>query len=56
MVELDRLGTNLPTVTDCQTLFGQGAAALPTVTLPAMSGRIGPVTDQQGTGSAHRAQ
>ena len=41
LAEINALGTNLLTVTNGQTLFGQ-TAELPTVA-PAMIGRIGPV-------------
>src|SRR6516225_11109739 len=47
--EIDRLGTNLLTVTTGQTLFGQ-TAELP-VAAPGMIGRIGPVTEVADTGS-----
>ncbi len=47
--EIDRLGTNLLTVTNGQTLAGQ-TAELP-VAAPAMIGRIGPVTAVQYTGA-----
>ncbi len=47
--EIDRLGTNLLTVTNGQTLAGQ-AAELP-VTAPSMIGRIGPVTAVRYTGA-----
>jgi putative ABC transport system permease protein len=47
--EIDKLGTNLLTVTSGQTLFGQ-AAELPEAA-PGMIGRIGPVTSVQDTGS-----
>jgi putative ABC transport system permease protein len=49
LAEINALGTNLLTVTNGQTLFGQ-TAELPTVA-PAMIGRIGPVSDVQDTGS-----
>ena len=49
LAEINALGTNLLTVTNGQTLFGQ-AAELPKVA-PAMIGRIGPVTTVQYTGS-----
>src|SRR3979490_2146275 len=47
--EIDRLGTNLLTVTNGQTLFG-AAAELPE-SAPGMIARIGPVTSMQETGS-----
>ena len=47
--EINKLGTNLLTVTNGQTLFGQ-TAELPEVA-PGMIGRIGPVTDVQYTGA-----
>jgi putative ABC transport system permease protein len=46
--EIDRLGTNLLTVTNGQNLFGK-PAELPTAA-PAMISRIGPVTSVQYTG------
>jgi putative ABC transport system permease protein len=46
--EIDHLGTNLLTVSNGQTLFGQ-SAELP-VAAPGMIGRIGPVTSAQYTG------
>jgi putative ABC transport system permease protein len=46
--EIDRLGTNLLTVTNGQTFTGQ-AATLP-LTAPAMIGRIDPVTEVADTG------
>jgi putative ABC transport system permease protein len=49
LAEIDKLGTNLLTVTNGQTLFGD-AAELPTKA-PGMIGRIGPVTEVQETGS-----
>jgi len=49
LAEIDRLGTNLLTVTNGQTLFGQ-TAELP-LTAPGMIRRIGPVTQVQYTGS-----
>jgi len=49
LAEINALGTNLLTVTNGQTLFGQ-TAELPKVA-PAMIGRIGPVTTVQYTGS-----
>ncbi|HET9061218.1 MAG TPA: ABC transporter permease [Acidimicrobiales bacterium] len=48
LAEINKLGTNLLTVTNGQTIFGQ-AAELP-ITAPGMLGRIGPVTDVQYTG------
>lgn len=51
--EINRLGTNLLTVTNGQTLFGQ-TAELP-VAAPGMIGRIGPVTDVQYTGAVNSA-
>jgi putative ABC transport system permease protein len=57
LAEIDRLGTNLLTVTNGQTLFGK-AAELPT-TAPAMVARIAPVTRVESTGrvtaSAYRS-
>jgi putative ABC transport system permease protein len=47
--EIDRLGTNLLTVTTGQTLFGS-TAELP-LAAPGMIGRIGPVTEVADTGS-----
>jgi putative ABC transport system permease protein len=47
--EIDRLGTNLLTVTNGQTLFGD-TAELPTAA-PGMIARIGPVTQVADTGS-----
>jgi putative ABC transport system permease protein len=47
LAEINRLGTNLLTVTNGQTLFGQ-TAELPR-DAPAMISRIGPVTDVQYT-------
>jgi putative ABC transport system permease protein len=47
--EIDRLGTNLLTVTNGQTLFGQ-TAELP-LAAPGMIARIGPVQQVQETGS-----
>ena len=47
--EIDKLGTNLLTVTTGQTLFGQ-TAELP-LAAPGMIGRIGPVTEVADTGS-----
>jgi putative ABC transport system permease protein len=49
LAEIDRLGTNLLTVTNGQTLTG-GTAELPTAA-PGMIGRIGPVTAVQYTGT-----
>src|SRR5262249_36078975 len=49
LAEIDRLGTNLLTVTNGQTLFGD-TAELPT-TAPGMIARIGPVTEVESTGS-----
>jgi putative ABC transport system permease protein len=49
LAEIDRLGTNLLTVTNGQTLFGQTAELPPTA--PGMIRRIGPVTQVQYTGS-----
>src|SRR5712691_4826550 len=49
LAEIDRLGTNLLTVTNGQTLFGQ-TAELP-LAAPGMIARIGPVTQVQETGS-----
>ncbi|MGA9078351.1 MAG: ABC transporter permease [Acidimicrobiales bacterium] len=49
LAEINQLGTNLLTVTNGQTFFGQ-TAELPKVA-PAMIGRIGPVTDVQDTGA-----
>jgi len=54
LAEIDRLGTNLLTVTNGQTVFGQ-TAELPTAA-PGMIRRIGPVTQVADTGvidSAH---
>lgn len=47
--EIDKLGTNLLTVTNGQNFFGQ-SSELPT-TAPAMIGRIGPVTEVDETGA-----
>jgi len=47
--EIDRLGTNLLTVSNGQNLFGQNAE-LPTQA-PGMIGRIGPVTSVEDTGT-----
>src|SRR5579863_4894770 len=49
LAEIDRLGTNLLTVTTGQTLFG-ATAELPTAA-PGMIGRIGPVNEVADTGS-----
>ena len=49
LAEIDRLGTNLLTVTTGQTLFGQ-TAELP-LAAPGMIARIGPVTQVADTGS-----
>jgi putative ABC transport system permease protein len=49
LAEIDRLGTNLLTVTNGQTLSGQ-TAELP-VAAPGMISRIGPVTAVQSTGT-----
>ena len=49
LAEIDRLGTNLLTVTNGQTLFGQ-TAELP-LQAPGMIARIGPVTQVADTGS-----
>jgi putative ABC transport system permease protein len=49
LAEIDRLGTNLLTVTNGQTFFGQ-TAELP-LAAPAMIRRIGPVQQVQYTGS-----
>jgi len=49
LAEIDRLGTNLLTVTNGQTLFGQ-TAELP-LAAPGMIARIGPVRQVQYTGS-----
>jgi putative ABC transport system permease protein len=51
--EIDRLGTNLLTVTNGQTLTGQ-AAELP-VSAPGTIGRIGPVTEVQYIGAVSNA-
>jgi putative ABC transport system permease protein len=48
LAEIDKLGTNLLTVTKGQNLYG-ASAELPT-SAPAMIGRIGPVTAVQDTG------
>jgi putative ABC transport system permease protein len=49
LAEINKLGTNLLTVTNGQTLFGQ-TAELP-IAAPGMIGRIGPVTQVQYTGA-----
>jgi putative ABC transport system permease protein len=49
LAEIDRLGTNLLTVTTGQNVFGQ-ATALPT-DAPGMIARIGPVTRVESTGA-----
>jgi putative ABC transport system permease protein len=49
LAEIDRLGTNLLTVTDGQNLLGD-TAELP-IAAPRMIARIGPVTETQYTGS-----
>jgi putative ABC transport system permease protein len=49
LAEIDRLGTNLLTVTNGQTLFGQ-TAELP-LAAPGLIARIGPVQQVQETGS-----
>jgi putative ABC transport system permease protein len=49
LAEINALGTNLLTVTNGQTLFGQTAELSPVA--PAMIGRIGPVSNVQYTGS-----
>jgi putative ABC transport system permease protein len=49
LAEIDRLGTNLLTVKNGQTLTGE-TAKLPTAA-PAMIGRVGPVTEVQYTGT-----
>jgi len=51
LAEIDRLGTNLLTVTNGRNLFGQ-QTELP-VDAPAMIGRVGPVTQVQYTGSVN---
>ena len=53
LAEIDQLGTNMLTVTNGQTLFGQ-PAELPTVA-PAMIGRIHGVTAVQDTGTIDNA-
>ena len=49
LAQIDSLGTNLLTVTNGQTMFGE-TAELPTQA-PAMIARIGPVTQVQSTGT-----
>jgi putative ABC transport system permease protein len=49
LAEIDRLGTNLLTVTNGQSVFGS-TAELPTAA-PGMIARIGPVTEAQSTGT-----
>jgi putative ABC transport system permease protein len=49
LAEIDRLGTNLLTVTNGQSVFGR-TAELPTAA-PGMIARIGPVTDAQYSGT-----
>jgi putative ABC transport system permease protein len=49
LAEIDRLGTNLLTVTNGQTLFGD-TAELP-LAAPGMIARIGPITQVEETGS-----
>jgi putative ABC transport system permease protein len=51
--EINKLGTNLLTVSNGQTLFGQ-TAELP-IAAPGMIGRIGPVTDVQYVGAISNA-
>jgi putative ABC transport system permease protein len=51
LAEIDRLGTNLLTVSTGQTLFGS-TAELP-LAAPGMIGRIGPVTEVADTGSTN---
>jgi putative ABC transport system permease protein len=53
LAEINELGTNLLTVTNGQTLFGQ-TAELP-IDSPGMIGRIGPVTDVQYVGALSSA-
>jgi putative ABC transport system permease protein len=53
LAEIDKLGTNLLTVTNGQTVFGQ-TAELPTAA-PGMIRRIGPVTQVAGTGAISSA-
>ena len=52
--EINKLGTNLLTVTNGQTLFGQTAEL--SVDAPGMIGRIGPVTDVQYDGTVSNAE
>jgi putative ABC transport system permease protein len=54
LAEIDRLGTNLLTVTNGQTFTGQ-SATLP-LTAPAMIGRINPVTQVADTGAISSAK
>jgi putative ABC transport system permease protein len=54
LAEIDRLGTNLLTVTNGQTFTGQ-SATLP-LTAPAMIGRINPVTQVADTGAISNAK
>jgi putative ABC transport system permease protein len=49
LAQIDRLGTNLLTVSTGQTLFGENAELPPAA--PAMIARIGPVTEVADTGS-----
>jgi len=51
LAEIDKLGTNLLTVTNGQTLFGD-TAELP-LAAPGMISRIGPVTDVEETGATN---
>ena len=53
LAEIDRLGTNLLTVSNGQTLFGK-TASLP-FAAPGMIGRIGPVTEVEETGATDAA-
>jgi putative ABC transport system permease protein len=53
IAEINSLGTNLLTVTNGQTLFGQTAEL--SVDAPGMIGRIGPVTDVQYDGTVNNA-
>ncbi|HUC12887.1 MAG TPA: ABC transporter permease [Acidimicrobiales bacterium] len=53
IAEINKLGTNLLTVTNGQTLFGQTAEL--SVDAPGMIGRIGPVTDVQYDGTISNA-
>jgi putative ABC transport system permease protein len=53
LAEISKLGTNLLTVTNGQTLFGQ-TAELP-IPAPGMIGRIGPVTDVEYVGAVSTA-